>query len=120
MGPEVPLRATGQQAQVVRMVRVVLPGQQGLAAHRVPMVRLVLTAPPVKLDSSSFPRACSFLPFSSLPAPPFSPSLHASLSPVFLPRPFAILALLCTNVEDTHETLSVGYLEVTARYRLVF
>jgi hypothetical protein len=51
---------------------------------------------------------------------PFPPSLHTSLSPVFLPRPFAILALLCTNVEDTHETLSVGYLEVTARYRLVF
>ena len=104
MGPEAPLRATVQQAQVVRMVPVVLPGQQGPAEHQGPMGRRVLTALPVKLDSSSFPRACSFLPFSSLPAPPFSPSLHASLSPVFLPRPLAILALPCTNVR-THMRL---------------
>jgi len=104
MGPKAPLRATVQQAQVVRMVPVVLPGQQGPAEHQGPMGRRVLTALPVKLDSSSFPRACSFLPFSSLPAPPFSPSLHASLSPVFLPRPLAILALPCTNVR-THMRL---------------
>lgn len=110
MGPEVPLRATAQQAQVVRMVRVVLLGQQGPAAHRVPMVRLVLTAPPVKLHSSSFPHPFSFSSFLSFFSfllrrflPPSTP-----LSPVFLPCLFAILALPCTNVEDTHETLAVG------------